>query len=185
LNGSFKFDKVDHQRRGFDEGNVEANSIRVLPVVPKIELRHLTESTIFLDEVAVLQFSLHNQEAFTLHKVRYYLHLFIKVLNLLFSVTARQLDTDDEQPEGYEFPSLMFETSGAWQPRQTYEVASELTSGSEIVFSVACKARCQFKSQLQLQVISTIVFNSNLRLGYCVGSNQQCVVFWRFARSFV
>lgn len=55
---------------------------------------------------------------------------------MIFSVTARQLDTDDEQPEGYLFPSLMFESSGAWQPRQTYEVASELSSGSEVSSSL-------------------------------------------------
>jgi hypothetical protein len=47
-------------------------------------------------------------------------------------VTARQLDTDDEQPENYEFPSLDFEVSGAWQPRQTYNIASDLASGSEV-----------------------------------------------------
>ncbi|KAI6177418.1 hypothetical protein M3Y97_00904800 [Aphelenchoides bicaudatus] len=154
LNGLFKFDKIDlaHQRRSFEtiEGNVETSSIRVLPVVPKIELRHLTDTTIFLDEVAVLKFALQNQEPFALQKV---------------SVTARQLDTDDEQPEDYEFPSLMFEAAGGWQPRQTYEIASELASGSEIVFNVVCKAKSRFKAQLQLQVTASAPSNSTACFG--------------------
>lgn len=100
----------------------------------------------------------------------------------MFSVTARQLDTDDDQPENYEFPSLDFEVSNSWQPRQTYEITSELASGSEvihffkdsfikkrvyfqIVFNISCKARCQFKSQLQLQVkVRKLIVNTlNLR----------------------
>lgn len=47
-------------------------------------------------------------------------------------MTVRQLDTDDEQPENYVFPSLDFEALGAWQPRQTYDITSELASGAEV-----------------------------------------------------
>lgn len=50
-------------------------------------------------------------------------------------MTVRQLDTDDEQPENYEFPSLDFEASGVWQPRQSYDIATELINGSEVSYS--------------------------------------------------
>jgi hypothetical protein len=87
-------------------------------MTPKIQLNNLSGEDIMLDEIAVLQFVLKNQESFALRKI---------------SVTCRQLDTDEEQPQGYEFPSLFFESdSNVWQARQSYEIASELTSGSEV-----------------------------------------------------
>jgi hypothetical protein len=70
LNGSFKFDRVDFLRSNASESNFESSSIRVLPIVPKIDLCQLNESKILIDEVAILKFVLKNNEPFDFHNIR-------------------------------------------------------------------------------------------------------------------
>ncbi|KAI6216052.1 hypothetical protein M3Y94_00458000 [Aphelenchoides besseyi] len=146
LNGNLRFDftaKKTHYNNRASMGDSEGStSVKVVPVVPKLNLQNLSDSTVLLGETAILKFALRNDESYPLRNV---------------SVNCRQLETDDQQPPGYVFPSLEFESDAeVWQPRQSYEIVSDLASQFEVVFNVPCRARCCGKIQLQLQIIAVV-----------------------------
>ncbi|CAD5222162.1 unnamed protein product [Bursaphelenchus xylophilus] len=121
-------------------GDIGTHVLRVLPTKPKLELVWPESDVIYTDAENKLRFVLKNNENTALKNVK---------------IMCRQLDTEEEQPEGFVFPSVLFNEHGQQQPRLTKDVAPYISPGTEIDFTLNCFVKCPFESQVQVRIQAT------------------------------